>query len=162
MLCFPVFFTGRKFSASLKTYVMFTHQNHHQQNPNQNKTSPPFMNTLSSCITKVVKDGYTENFSVSEDGMSSSTNEKIYHPNEVKIINFYRFEGQSDPSDSAILYVIETADGSKGTLTDAYGAYSDHSVDAFIKEVEEIQKTIKTDKEYNKDASSGDASAGAA
>lgn len=128
---------------------MFTHQNHHQPG----KATPPFMNTLSSCITKVVKDGYTENFSVTENGMSSSTTDKVYQPKDVRIINFYRFEGQSDPSDNAILYVIETADGYKGTLTDAYGAYSDHSVDAFIKEVEEIQKTIKTDKEYNRGAS---------
>jgi hypothetical protein len=128
---------------------MFTHHNHHQPG----KTTPPFMNTLSSCITKVVKDGYIENFSVADEVMSSSTSDKVYRPNEVKIINFYRFEGQSDPSDNAILYVIETADGAKGTLTDAYGAYSDHSVDAFIKEVEAIQKTIKTDKEYNRDNS---------
>lgn len=112
------------------------------------------MNTLSSCVTKVVKDGFTENFSIGDAGMVASSGDTTYRPADVKIINFYRFEGQSDPSDNAILYVIETADGRKGTLTDAYGAYSDHSVDAFIKEVEEIQKTIKSDKNYKRDDTS--------
>ncbi len=98
------------------------------------------MKTLASCLNKIVKDGYEENFKVTDNGLQSLETEKIYKPDEVHIVNFYRFEGASDPSDSAILYVIETSDGAKGSLTDAYGMYADPEIDKFIQEVENISK----------------------
>ena len=99
------------------------------------------MKTLASCLNKITKDGYAENFTVTEDGhLRSLETDKLYNPDDVHIINFFRFEGASDPSDSAILYVIETSDGAKGSLTDAYGMYADPQIDQFIKEVENISK----------------------
>ena len=98
------------------------------------------MKTLASCLNKIVKDGYGENFKVTDEGLQSLETEKIYQPGQVHIVNFFRFEGASDPSDSAILYVIETTDGAKGSLTDAYGMYADPEIDTFIKEVENISK----------------------
>jgi len=98
------------------------------------------MKTMASCINKLAMDGYTENFQVTEDGLFSSGNDKYYKPEEVSIANFFRFEGDSDPADNSILYAIETNDGTKGTLTDAYGPYADPETDKFIKKVENIVK----------------------
>jgi hypothetical protein len=98
------------------------------------------MKTLSSCLNSLLSAGYETQFKALKHGLKSLTTEKIYPPEEVKITNFYRFEGDSDPSDNSILYAIETTSGEKGTLTDAYGAYSDAHVAKFIKEVEEIGK----------------------
>jgi len=98
------------------------------------------MKTLASVLNKIVKDGYEENFKVTDKGLQSLETEKTYKPDEVHIVNFFRFEGASDPSDSAILYVIETVDGAKGSLTDAYGMYADPEIDKFIKDVENISK----------------------
>jgi len=103
-------------------------------------TNTDDMKTLASCLNKIVKDGYGENFKVTDEGLQSLETEKIYKPEQVHIVNFFRFEGASDPSDSAILYVIETTDGAKGSLTDAYGMYADPEIDTFIKEVENISK----------------------
>jgi hypothetical protein len=103
------------------------------------------MKTLASCLNKVVKDGYTENFKVAEQGLQSLETEKIYKPDQIHIVNFFRFEGASDPSDSAILYIIETNDGARGTLIDAYGMYADANIDRFIKEVENISKKHATE-----------------
>jgi hypothetical protein len=102
--------------------------------------NPDDMKTLSSCLNKVVKEGYTENFKILEEGLKSLESDKIYQPDEVQIVNFFRFEGVSDPSDMSILYVIEANDNVKGTLIDAYGAYADQNIDKFIKEVESINK----------------------
>jgi hypothetical protein len=102
------------------------------------------MRTLSSVLNKKIQDGYTENFKVTEEGLQSLETEKIYNPEEVHIINFFRFEGSSDPSESAILYVIETDDGAKGTIMDAYGMYADLNIDKFIKQVEDISKKHTT------------------
>ena len=111
-----------------------------------NKTAEgqvPFMSTLTERTNKAVKDGYTDNLKVTKQGLYSGTKDKTYTPAEVKVIDFSRFEGQSDPADSAILYVIETTDGVKGTLIDAYGAYADEYINKFMSEVEEINKKEK-------------------
>ena len=106
------------------------------------------MKTLSECMTSLTKDGFTENFMVKENLLYAPEADKYYAPVETSIVNFYRFEGASDPGDSSILYAIETADGTKGVLTDAYGAYSDVNTTEFIKEVEEIAK--KTEHKINR------------
>ena len=98
------------------------------------------MKTLSSMINRLTREGYEAQFKVVKNGLKSLSTEKTFSPADIKIASFYRFEGESDPADNSILYAIETADGEKGTLTDAYGIYNDANVSAFIKEVEEIQK----------------------
>ncbi len=103
----------------------------------------PFMNTLTERINKAVKEGYTDNLKVTKQGLHSAAKDRLYGPDEVRVIDFYRFEGQSDPADNAIMYVIETADGVKGTLIDAYGAYADEHVNKFMTDVEEISKKVR-------------------
>lgn|SRR5690606_9338037 len=102
------------------------------------------MKSLASCLNKLVLDGYEEDFKASEKGLLSLQREKVYTPDEVHIVNFFRFEGASDPADNSILYVIETNDGVKGTLVDAYGPYADVKVNKFMDQVADITK--KTEK----------------
>ncbi len=71
------------------------------------------------------------------EGFGTGTG-KFYKPEDLKIIRTYRFEGESDPADSTVLYVIEANDGLIGYSIDAYGAYSNHEEDGyddFIREV---------------------------
>ncbi|MEX2231542.1 MAG: hypothetical protein WD824_05245 [Cyclobacteriaceae bacterium] len=109
------------------------------------KPEIPGMKSLSSCINKIKEEGYTEDFQVNEKGLTTFDDSKNYKPEQVRIVNFYRFEGESDPGDNTILYVIETDNGDKGTLVDGYGAYSDENVAKFIVEVEKIQKVKASD-----------------
>lgn len=90
---------------------------------------------------KLEMDGYTEQFRVEKNRLISTETKKKYKAADVKVVNFYRFEGASNPDDMSILYAIETTDGAKGTLTDAYGTYSDDETSAFIKELETHKKT---------------------
>lgn len=98
------------------------------------------MKTLSEIITKLTQKGYDVQFKATEDGLVSLSSDKVYKPEHVKICNFYRFEGESNPADNSILYAIETREGEKGTLVDGYGATSDELIDQFIKQVEKIEK----------------------
>lgn len=98
------------------------------------------MKTLSSCMNKLQSDGYDANFMVAEGKLKLIDSEKVYDADEVRISNFYRFEGETDPSDMSILYVIETTDGMKGLISDAYGVYADPDISGFINAVEEIMK----------------------
>jgi len=98
------------------------------------------MKTLVECIQVITKRGYKTNFLALSENEIKGEREKPYTPQEVKIDTFYRFEGDSDPGDSSILYAIETEGGEKGYVTNAYGPYSDTKVSKFIDNVEAIQK----------------------
>ena len=98
------------------------------------------MQTLTSVINKAVANGYTENFSVTKHGICTPAEERRYMPEDIRIVNFYRFEGESDPADNTILFIIETNDGLKGTLVDAYGTYADPEINGFMKRVEDMTK----------------------
>ncbi len=103
------------------------------------------MSTLTSCTNHLLQEGFSENFTAHKSGIEAPSTGKMYVPSEVKIVSFYRFEGESDPADNSILYAIEAKDGTKGLLIDAYGGpYVNQSVGQFIKEVEEIQKRAHT------------------
>ncbi len=116
----------------------------------QKNSTTEDMKSLATCLNKLVLDGYEEDFKASEEGLLSLHKEKIYSPNEVHVVNFFRFEGASDPADNSILYVIETNDGVKGTLVDAYGPYADIKVNKFMDQVEDIsKKTEKNDSPAN-------------
>src|SRR5205085_10188418 len=90
------------------------------------------MKTLVACINSLVRAGFTEDFKITGEKMKALKREKVYNPDEVKILNFYRFEGDSDSADNLILYAIDTNDGSRGTIVDAYGAYADSKLTSFI------------------------------
>lgn len=108
-----------------------------------NAPTPPYLKSLVECHNKMMEDGYVENFKIEDEVLIClSCNDKKYKPDEISIKNFFRFEGNSDPEDSSIMYVIETNDGKKGTIVDAYGAYSDPDTGSFINEVQRIQKKI--------------------
>lgn len=98
------------------------------------------MKTLSSCMNKLINDGFTEQFKVNDDGLESSGSGRVYTPKEVHVVNFFRFEGASDPDDNSILYAIQIDGGERGMLTDAYGTYADPRVGKFMQEVEDINK----------------------
>jgi hypothetical protein len=115
----------------------------------QQQSTTGQMNTLSACINKLVSDGYTGNFTVDEKGLATAENGKHYKPEQVHIKNFFRFEGESDPADNSILYAIELDDGTKGTLTDAYGSYDDQNIGKFIKQVEDIEKKTSVNSRKN-------------
>lgn len=98
------------------------------------------MTTLSECLTNALEHGYTENFKVIAKGLATEDETCLYIPQDIEIPNFYRFEGASDPQDNAILYLIKTHDGRKGTLIDAYGVDADTVLSNFIRQVLVIQK----------------------
>jgi len=56
---------------------------------------------------------------------------KTYMQKDVKILRTYRFEGESDPADQAIIYVICTKDGNMGYCIDGYGMSSCHTSDLY-------------------------------
>lgn len=102
----------------------------------------PYMKSLATCLNRIVTDGYTEDFEVTEKGLKSLQKENNYNPEQVKVINSFKFEGLSDPDDNATLYVIETTDGTKGTLIDADRVNNQNPVTRFISDVDTFKKKV--------------------
>lgn len=96
--------------------------------------------TLSAALKDAVARGFTANYKVISQGLTLEDEKIIYAPTDVKITNFYRFEGYNDPDDSSIIFLLETSTGNKGTLLDAYGVYADSVIADFISRVRNIQK----------------------
>lgn len=95
------------------------------------------MTTVSSVLEKLRLKKYDNEFRMTPEGFTPA-NKKYYQPEDLKIIRTYRFEGESDPSDNAIIYLIEANDGLIGYSMDAYGVYSDHegsAYDDFIRKI---------------------------
>ena len=98
------------------------------------------MTELQKCLDKASAKGFVNWFKATDNGLKCIGSDRIYQPDEVSVPNYFRFEGVSDPDDMSILYEIETFDGCKGTLIDAYGVYADSRVGKFMTEVQEIYK----------------------
>ncbi|SDJ81976.1 hypothetical protein SAMN04487935_1958 [Flavobacterium noncentrifugens] len=98
------------------------------------------MDSLITVLDALETKGFTTQFEVSHLKLLSLKTEKRFAPDQVKIIHFYRFEGESNPDDGAILYAIETNTYEKGTLVDGYGPTSDSTKADFMKQVANIQK----------------------
>ena len=105
-----------------------------------------YMTDLQKCLNKLESEGYTDQYRVENDRLVSldDHNNRKYAPDEVRAVNFFRFEGPSNPDDMSILYAIETADGHKGTLVDAYGLYADDNTGEFFQSVEIHKKVTKS------------------
>jgi hypothetical protein len=101
------------------------------------ETKPSEMTTLTAVLEKLRHQHNDNEFIISKDGFTT-TNGKFYKPEDLTIIKTYRFEGQSDPADSSIVYVIQANDGTMGYTMDAYGVYSTHeevNYDDLIKQI---------------------------
>ena len=128
--------TGFLLTYTLKQHFMIV---------NENKSIPD-LKTLQACLQKMISIGFTDDFQATDEGLVSLRTEKVYAPSDVTVANFFRFEGSSNPDDMSILYAIETNDGVKGTLVDAYGTYASPEVNEFILEVERMnKKVVKSD-----------------
>jgi len=81
--------------------------------------------TLSKALNSLNERGYTIDFNMQSDSVYCKTLGESFSPEDFEIIEFYRFEGNTDPGDESIIYALKTKSGHKGVLVDAYGLYSD-------------------------------------
>ena len=86
-------------------------------------------------IEQYQEKGYLADYHIENEMLVDLKTNKKYTPNAVFIVAEHRFEGMSDPSDMSILYVIETDNGSKGTVLAAYGPANVTSLAEFFAKV---------------------------
>lgn len=92
--------------------------------------------TLVEAINDLTKKGYTSNLNAKSGCLVCNQLGVKAKPEEFVIDSFYRFEGESNPDDSSILYAISSEEHNmKGLLVNAFGIYSDDFTDALIQKL---------------------------
>ncbi len=79
--------------------------------------------TITDAISKLKARGYNLDFNLEENCIVC--HEEKFNPDDFEITEVYRFEGDSDPADEAVVYAIESKTGMKGVLVNGYGISSD-------------------------------------
>ncbi|MEO8398911.1 MAG: phosphoribosylpyrophosphate synthetase [Ignavibacteriaceae bacterium] len=94
-----------------------------------------YMTPLSLVIPQLREKGYVNDFDLIEGGMLSRQTKEIFQSFELIIERVYRFEGDSNPDDMAVLYGILADSGTKGIVIDAYGTYENDKLGDFLRYV---------------------------
>jgi hypothetical protein len=80
--------------------------------------------TVTEAVSGLRKRGYTMDFNLDENCIVC--HEDKFNPEDFEIVEVYRFEGNSDPADEAVVYAIESSKGQKGVLVNGYGPSSEN------------------------------------
>ena len=93
--------------------------------------------TLSETINALIQLGYIHDFNIQEECIVCHQVNAKLAPEDFQIDKVYRFEGESNPDDQAILYVISSRRHHlKGTLVNGYGISSDKATSKIIELLE--------------------------
>ena len=76
--------------------------------------------TVSAAVDGLKERGFTRDFSLDESCLVCG--ETKFNPDDFEITEVYRFEGDTDPADEAVVYGVEGKDHQKGILVTGYGA----------------------------------------
>ena len=83
----------------------------------------PHYAPVSEAITKLREQGFVIDFNLDENCLVCGLDK--YEIDALEIVDIYRYEGDSDPSEQAAVYGIESKDGVKGILVTGYGTSTD-------------------------------------
>ena len=91
--------------------------------------------TMSEAVNDLKRRGYNIDFNLEEDKIACSETPCVLKPDEFEITEVYRFEGNTDPADEAVVYAIESKHGQKGVLVNGYGPGADAMSDEMVKKL---------------------------
>ena len=97
--------------------------------------------TLSEAIGALKKSGYIHDFNLHPEWIECLPLQLVLGPSEFHVDEVHRFEGMTDPDDSAVLYAISSPTGAKGIIVDAYGAYAESLSRTMIEKLRIDSKT---------------------
>lgn len=88
------------------------------------------MDSLTTVLEHLKQKKQDNEFKVNEQGLVLVMG-RLYSEDKIKMIKTYRFEGESDPAEEAIIYLIRADDGTIGYSIDTYGIYTNHMNDVY-------------------------------
>ena len=98
--------------------------------------------TMAEAVETLRERGFAADFAVSKESGQATAGGRTFKSDELAIVEHHRFEGMSDPDDSSVVYALETSDGLKGILVDAYGAYANWKTGALLKHAKDSHPEV--------------------
>ena len=93
--------------------------------------------TLSETMANLRKEGYIEDFNLQQNCLECRNGQFKLFTDEFTVDKYFRFEGDSNPSDSSILYAISSDKHQlKGILVNGYGIYSEPLTDEMCRNLQ--------------------------
>lgn len=89
--------------------------------------------SASVAIENLRKEGFNVDFNLEENCIACGNNK--YNADDFEIVQVYRYEGNSNPSDESTVYGIQSKDGVKGILVTGYGIYTDSMSTAILRKL---------------------------
>lgn len=99
--------------------------------------------TLIQAERQLKSKGFKKDFNIAGNTMICRQTEKKYTPDEMRIVEFHRFEGMSNPADMSILFAVVCNDGEKGLITSSYGPQIDMKLISFLDKVKIVRKGVQ-------------------
>jgi hypothetical protein len=84
--------------------------------------------TVSKALEELREKGFTVDFNTQENRIIGS-------PHDFEIVHVYRYEGESDPGDEAMVFGIKSSTGEKGVFVAGLSAFTDNSAAMVLNEL---------------------------
>jgi hypothetical protein len=97
--------------------------------------SVPSYTSLAEAIEELRNRGFTANFEFLDQAFRDVDSGRTFTAEELTIVEHYRFEGASDPEDMSVVYAIESTNGTRGIIADAFGTYANPDLGGFLNNV---------------------------
>jgi hypothetical protein len=91
--------------------------------------------TVVEAVKGLKQRGYSIDFNLEPGRLVCDQTPLSLSPADFEITEVYRFEGNSDPDDEAVVYAIESANGQKGLLVTGYGISADGVGEEMVKKL---------------------------
>jgi hypothetical protein len=91
--------------------------------------------TVTEAVKGLRQRGYTIDFNLQTGRIICDKTKISLTPSEFEITEVYRFEGNSDPADEAVVYAIESRHGQKGVLVNGFGVSADEIGEEMIEKL---------------------------
>ena len=86
--------------------------------------------TITEAIESFKKQGFTHDFNIEDDCLRGESEK--FNVEDLEIVDLYRYEGDTDPSDEATVYAIASKNGIKGILVTGYSANADSNTTGIL------------------------------
>jgi hypothetical protein len=91
--------------------------------------------TVTDALQGLKQRGFSIDFNLEQDRITCPVPLVSLRPAEFEITEVYRFEGNSDPADEAVVYAIESKAGHKGVLVNGFGPSADEVGEEMIEKL---------------------------
>lgn len=91
--------------------------------------------SILEAVSSAAEKQYHNSFIAVSAGLKCLETGEIFNAGQITIDAFHRIEGATNPGESAVVYLVRTFNGVKGTLVDAYGTYASADVASVISKI---------------------------